>query len=47
MVDLKGQYDNIKDAVNTGIQEVMDAPAFIKGAKIKQFEEQLAAELRV
>lgn len=47
MVDLKGQYDKIRNEVNTGIQEVIDNTAFIKGAKIKEFEEALAKELSV
>ena len=38
MVDLKSQYDNIKEEVNAGIQEVIDSTAFIKGGKVNDFQ---------
>lgn len=47
MVDLKGQYIKIKEAINAGIQEVIDNTQFIKGPQIKKFEENLAAYLNV
>ncbi len=47
MVDLKGQYIKIKEAVDAGIQEVIDNTQFIKGPQIKKFEENLDAYLNV
>ena len=37
MVDLRGQYDKIKEEVNAGIQEVLDSTAFINGSKLGNF----------
>ena len=42
MVDLKGQYDKIKAEVDRGIQDVIDATAFINGAKVSEFATNLA-----
>ena len=47
MVDLRSQYEKIKDAVNCGIQEVIDTTEFVKGSKVKEFEKQLAEYLAV
>lgn len=47
MVDLRGQYLKIKDAVDAGIQEVIDTTQFVKGGKVKEFEQQLAEYLGV
>lgn len=47
MVDLKGQYENIKAEVNHGIQEVIDSTAFIKSGKVNDFQQQLEAYLGV
>lgn len=47
MVDLQTQYLQIKDAVDAGIQEVIDSAAFVKGAKVQQFQEDLAKWLGV
>ncbi len=47
MVDLKSQYEKIKSEVDKGIHEVINNTQFIKGPKVKQFEEALAAELGV
>ena len=33
MVDLKGQYDKIREEVNAEIQKVLDTTAFINGSK--------------
>lgn len=38
MVDLKGQYEKIKDEVNQGIQDCIDATAFINGPAVKEFQ---------
>ena len=37
MVDLKGQYDKIREEVNVEIQKVLDTTAFINGPKVKEF----------
>ena len=42
MVDLKGQYDKIKEEVNTAIQQVIDQTAFINGPSVKSFAENFA-----
>lgn len=42
MVDLKRQYQNIKPQIDSAIQEVIDSTAFIRGAKVKEFEDKLA-----
>ncbi len=47
MVDLKGQYNGIKDAVNTSIQEVLENTAFINGPKVHEFQKNLEAYLDV
>jgi dTDP-4-amino-4,6-dideoxygalactose transaminase len=47
MVDLKGQYLNIKSEVDKAIQSVIDRTQFIKGSDVKEFEQNLAAYLQV
>jgi len=47
MVDLQTQYQQIKEAVDAGIQEVIDSAAFVKGKKVAEFQEHLAAYLGV
>ncbi len=47
MVDLKGQYERIKDQVDSAIQDVVDNTAFIKGKPVSQFEDELADYLNV
>ena len=41
MVDLKGQYVDIKDIVNPAIQEVIETTAFINGPKVHEFQKNL------
>ena len=41
MVDLKSQYDKIKDTVNTSIQEVLDTNTYINGPQVHQFQKNL------
>ena len=41
MVDLKGQYEKIKPAVDAAIQEVLDNATFINGPQVKAFELEL------
>lgn len=47
MVDLKGQYDKIKDVVNTSIQEVLETTSYINGPKVHQFQKNLEQYLGV
>lgn len=41
-VDLKAQYDSIKDDIDSTIQSVINETAFIRGKYVKTFEEQYA-----
>lgn len=43
MVDLQTQYQRIKSEIDTGIQQVIDSAAFVKGPKVAQFQEHLQA----
>ncbi|MEX0967784.1 MAG: DegT/DnrJ/EryC1/StrS family aminotransferase [Bacteroidia bacterium] len=45
MVDLHGQYLNIKGEIDTAISHVLDTTAFIKGPDVKEFERSLAKYL--
>ncbi|KAF2518174.1 DegT/DnrJ/EryC1/StrS family aminotransferase [Flavobacterium salilacus subsp. salilacus] len=47
MVDLKGQYDKIKDTVNASIQEVLDNTAYINGPEVHKFQKNLEEYLDV
>ena len=47
MVDLKGQYQKIKQEVNAGIQEVIESTTFIKGGKVTDFQHHLENYLGV
>ena len=47
MVDLKGQYDAIKQEVDNGIQEVINNAQFINGPQVKKFKESLEKYLGV
>lgn len=47
MVDLKSQYEKIKNEVNAGIQHVIDTTTFIKGGKVVDFQQQLEVYLGV
>jgi len=47
MVDLKGQYQNIKTEIDSAIMEVVESAHFIKGPVVKQFENNLAKYLNV
>ena len=47
MVDLRSQYEAIKEDVNKGIQEVLDTTAFIKGGKVNDFQKELEQYLNV
>lgn len=47
MLDLKGQYDKIKQEIDAAIQGVLDETAFIQGAEVKEFETNLAGYLGI
>jgi len=47
MVDLKSQYQKIKPEIDSAIQEVIDNTAFINGAAVKIFTENMAKYLGV
>jgi dTDP-4-amino-4,6-dideoxygalactose transaminase len=47
MVDLKGQYEKIKETVNTSIQEVLDTTAYINGPEVQKFQKNLEEYLNV
>lgn len=47
MVNLKKQYLNIKEEIDTAIQQVIDSTQFIKGPKVKEFEDHLSNYLDV
>lgn len=47
MVDLKGQYDRIKDTVNASIQEVLDTTTYVNGPEVHQFQKNLEEYLGV
>jgi len=47
MVDLRSQYDKIKEEVNAGIQEVIDTTTFIKGGKVNDFQRNMEDYLNV
>jgi UDP-2-acetamido-2-deoxy-ribo-hexuluronate aminotransferase len=41
MVDLKSQYEKIKETVNVSIQEVLDTNTYINGPQVHQFQKSL------
>src|SRR5690554_7856725 len=47
MVDLKSQYEDIKEEINAGIQEVLDTTAYINGPKVHEFQKNLESYLAV
>ena len=47
MVDLKGQYDKIKEQVNASMLEVLDTTAFINGPEVHAFQKELEDYLNV
>lgn len=47
MVDLKSQYEKIKDEIDSEIQQVIDNTAFINGPKVKEFAVNLQKYLNV
>lgn len=47
MVDLKGQYEGIKDEVNASMQEILESTAFINGPQVHDFQKELQEYLGV
>ncbi|OBX25647.1 dTDP-4-amino-4,6-dideoxygalactose transaminase [Gelidibacter algens] len=47
MVDLKGQYQKIKDVVDASIAQVLDTTAYINGPQVHQFQKNLETYLGV
>ena len=47
MVDLKGQYQKIKDEVNLSIDQVLDSTQFINGSIVEEFSNNLKKYLNV
>lgn len=47
MVDLKGQYQKIKNEIDAGIQECIDNTAFINGPAVKEFQQDFEKYLNV
>lgn len=47
MVDLKTQYQNIKNEIDASIQSVLDSTAFINGPQVKEFTANLETYLGV
>ena len=47
MVDLQGQYAEIKDRVTASMQEVIDTASFINGPEVQAFQKELEAYLGV
>lgn len=47
MVDLKRQYQNIKNEIDEGIQKVIDEATFINGPQVQEFAKNLSEYLQV
>ncbi|UJH92840.1 DegT/DnrJ/EryC1/StrS family aminotransferase [Antarcticibacterium sp. 1MA-6-2] len=47
MVDLQGQYEHIKDQINTSLEEIMQTSAFINGPEVQKFQKELEEYLDV
>lgn len=47
MVDLQGQYQKIKDVVNTSFEEILNSSAYINGPYVKEFQSDLEKYLNV
>lgn len=47
MVDLRSQYEEIRDEVNEAIQDVIDSSEFVKGGMVEDFQHHLESYLRV
>ena len=47
MVDLKGQYEKIKEEVDAAVVSVMGSSAFVNGPEVSAFQQELEAYLGV
>jgi len=47
MVDLKGQYEKIKETVSSSMQSVLDTTSYINGPLVHQFQKNLESYLNV
>ena len=47
LVDLKAQYDSIRDEIDRAMREVIDTTAFVGGPAVKEFEKAFAEYCRV
>ena len=47
MVDLKGQYNKIKDEIDRAVLECIASAAFINGPKVSEFQQNLESYLKV
>ena len=47
MLDLKGQYNKVKDEIDSAIQQVLDSTNFINGPEVSDFEKRLGEYLHV
>ncbi|SRX73428.1 UDP-2-acetamido-2-deoxy-3-oxo-D-glucuronate aminotransferase [Aequorivita antarctica] len=47
MVDLKGQYENIKERVDSSIMKVIETTAFVNGPEVHEFQKELEEYLDV
>lgn len=47
MVDLKGQYEAIKDTIDTSVIDVIESTAFINGPKVHEFQKNLEDYLKI
>ncbi|MDT0295801.1 DegT/DnrJ/EryC1/StrS family aminotransferase [Mesonia ostreae] len=47
MVDLKGQYEEIKEQVDASMQEIIENTSFINGPEVHQFQKELEEYLEV
>ena len=47
MVDLQHQYEEIKEAINEGFEEVLSSAMFINGPQVKNFQAELETYLGV
>ena len=47
MVDLKNQYEKIKEEVDKAILNVIDSTAFINGPEVKNFQQDLEKYLGI
>ncbi|GAB5401574.1 MAG: DegT/DnrJ/EryC1/StrS family aminotransferase [Aureisphaera sp.] len=47
MVDLKGQYEHIKERVNQSVLDVIESTAFVNGPEVHQFQKELEEYLGV